>query len=126
MKELELYYKRIIESLKLISIANDENRIKSYFPDFVDLPFEIVDTYHNAFLLIPQLIENNLIPNDIIANLIRLEFLVNHMLGHPEYETLTNDQIFKREQWNVIVNFAQEILRTLDISYSDGPDRNYI
>lgn len=102
-------YRRLIEVLKLLAIPYDEQ--KMYFPNFVDLPFELSDTYHNAFLLLPSLIENNFfISNNIIANLIRLENMLNSILNNPSFYNLDEKSFLENSEWNNIRQLSREIL----------------
>ena len=124
MQDLERFYIKIIESLKLIGTSDFEDT-KSYFPDYVDLPFEVLDTYHNAFLLIPDLIDNNQFSNNTIANLIRLEILLNIIIKKPDFEHLNYEQLVNTKEWQTIINLAKETLDLIGIPL-DKPDLDYI
>lgn len=116
-------YKQISESLKLLVLPYEEQ--KSYFLDFVDLPFELLDTYHNAFLLIPNLIENKYYDYDVIANLIRLENIITFTINNPSFDSMDETVLIGNEDWNRIRNLSKEILKQMNEPI-EKPDRNYI
>lgn len=120
---MEVTYKKLIESLKLLSMPYDEQ--KTYFPSFVDLPFELSDTYHNAFLLLPQLIEGYMFSYKTIANLLRLENMLNSLNNNLLFKELEDETFLENKEWNLIRIFSREILLTQGES-CEKPDSNYI
>ncbi len=86
MKNLENNYRKIIESLKLLALPFEKQ--KEYFPDFVDVPFEILDTFNNAILTLPTLIENELFSFKEIAYLLRVKNLIHIIVENPLFEDL--------------------------------------
>lgn len=121
--EIERYYKKITESLKLLSLNFNEQR--KYFPDFVDVPFEILDAFENAFILLPQLLESNRITYDVVPNLLRLHSLINLELKNPEFENLEVEKMCNSEDWNKIRDMSKEIIRLMGEPY-EKPDSDYI
>lgn len=121
--EIERYYKKITESLKLLSLNFNEQ--KEYFPDFVDIPFEILDTFENAFILLPQLLESNKITYNVVPNLLRLHSLINLELKSPEFENLEVEKLCNSESWNRIRDMSKEIIKLMGESY-EKPDSDYI
>lgn len=121
--EIERYYKKITESLKLLSLNFNEQR--KYFPDFVDVPFEILDAFENAFILLPQLLESNRITYDVVPNLLRLHSLINLELKNPEFENLKVEKMCNSEDWNKIRDMSKEIIRLMGEPY-EKPDSDYI
>jgi len=121
--EIERYYKKLIASLKLISLNFNEQR--EYFPEFVDVPFEILDTFEKAFMLLPQLVELNIITYKAIPNLLRLHNLVNMELKSVDFETLEAEKLCNSEEWNKIRELSKETLNFMDEPFGK-PDNNYI
>lgn len=121
--ELERYYKKVTEALKLLSLNFDEQ--KEYFPDFVDIPFEILDTFENAFLLLPQLLESNKIEYTVVPNLLRLHNFISWELKNPEFENLEVEKLCSSVDWNRIRDLSKEILKIMGDSI-EKPDSDYI
>lgn len=100
MSEIIVHYKKIVESLKLLSISYKEQKL--YFPESVDLPFELSDTYHNAFILLPKLIEEEFFTYKVIANLMRLENILNNVTNNPLFDSISEKSFLENEEWNKI------------------------
>ena len=119
----ELYYKKITESLRLLSLPFEE-QIKC-FPNFVEVPFEVLDTFNKAFLLSPTLIELGKFNNSIIANLLRLHNLINLTLNNPNFKDLEDEQFSKSSEWNKVRELSKEILQLMGEAFKN-PDPKYI
>ncbi len=116
----------LIQALKTLAIADNKDNIIPLFPEYVDLPFEVIDNYHNAFLLTPQLIENNFFPTQsIIANLIRIEILSSLILNNPDFESFNIEKLLENNIWHIVVEIANEVLNQLGIS-KDSPNLGFI
>lgn len=123
MNYMNLNYKKLIESLKLLSITYLEQ--KSFFPDFVDLPFELSDTYHNVFILLPELIEEKLFTYEVISNLMRLEIMLNRIMNDPSYDNLNEQKFLENKEWSNVRSLAKKILNQ-NGELLAKPDSNYI
>jgi len=121
--EIERYHKKLIASLNLISLNFNEQR--EYFPKFVDVPFEILDTFEKAFMLLPELLELNLITYKAIPDLLRLHNLVNLELRNNDFETLEAEKLCNSREWNKIRELSKEILNFMDEPFGK-PDKNFI
>lgn len=121
--EIERYHKKLIASLNLISLNFNEQR--AYFPKFVDVPFEILDTFEKAFMLLPELLELNLITYKPIPDLLRLHNLVNLELRNNNFETLEAEKLCNSREWNKIRELSKEILNFMDEPFGK-PDKNFI
>lgn len=120
---MERYYKKLIESLKLLSLNfNDQQQ---YFPEFADIPFEILDTYEKAFCLLPQLIEANVIKCYALPNLLRLHNLINIELQNSNFDTLEVNNLYNSSEWIQITKLSKEIL-TLMNEPIEKPNSNYL
>jgi hypothetical protein len=117
MEDLIRYNKKIIESVKLLSLSYDEQR--EYFPNFVDTPFEILDTFENAFLLLPQLVENNFFNNSSVANILRIHNLVAYILRNVDLEDIQSPQ------WAKLKVLANEAVIVMGEKI-EKPDKNYL
>ena len=126
MGNFDLHYKKIIESVKLLSISNSEDVLSDFFQAFEDIPFEIMDTYLNAFLLSPELIENEYFSFANVANLIRLNNLISIFLIDPNIQQKEMQELLECKQWLIIMGIAKEILKELDIPSNSLPDKNFI
>ncbi len=103
------YYNTLISSLRLLSLSYKEQ--KKYFPDFVDVPFEILDSYCHAFLLIPVLVENEMFSYKQISMMLSLNFKINSLLQSPFYlDAKTDQDIINLSDWKTIADISKEIL----------------
>jgi hypothetical protein len=123
MSYLDINYKKISESIKLLTLPCKEQ--KNYFPEFVDYSFEIVDSYHNAFLLLPELIENNYFSYLSIASLIRLNNFIDFAISNSAFYELDEEQLEKNDQWLNIQRLARESLERMGEPL-EKPDKSYI
>lgn len=117
------YKKKLTESLKLLSLTFKEQSL--CLPDFVDVPFEVIDSYGNAFLLLPQIIEAGLINYPVIANLLRLHNLINFTANRPEFKDLEEAQFANSEEWNLVRALSRETLELMEEPL-EKPDLKYI
>jgi len=97
---LNFKYKSLVESLKLLSCTEDEQR--KLLPDFVVLEDEVLSLFDDAFLLSPELIENDLLPNQAIASMIRCNNFIDISLG--KWEKLDENEI--KEFWVKLKDLA--------------------
>jgi hypothetical protein len=104
-------YKKITESLRLISLPFEDQ--VQCFPKFVEVPFEVIDTFENAFLLLPSLIESEIINYKIIANLLRLYNLVNITSSNPKFSDLDDEQFSKSDEWNRVRELSKKTLQLM-------------
>jgi len=111
-----VHYKQLIESLRLIAMSESQSFINEYFENFVDIPFEVADTYLNAFTLLPQLIEKKYFSFEVIANLIRLENFINSSLNDPDFEKYSNEDFFQNRRWQMVIKLSKETLIMMNIS----------
>lgn len=123
MKETNLHYERTVASLNLLSLPYPDQ--KSYFETFVDVPFEVLDTYHNVMLQLPKLIEENKLSNLAIASLLRLSNLINFFSSNPELKNLEEQQFSEAPEWNKIREMARQTLEIMNEPITD-PDKKYI
>lgn len=78
MNKEDLHFKKIAESLRLL--VSPRSTVSALFEPFVDVPFEVLDAYRNAFVLTPRLVEQGVFTHPLIADLIRLEIFVSQLL----------------------------------------------
>jgi hypothetical protein len=112
MEDLELFYKKILESLKLLSMPFSEQ--KSFFPKFLDIPFEVIDTFDNVFLQLPKLVEEGFFSNTEIASLLRLNNMLNFTLSKSNFENLDEEQFSNHKDWNRIREMASETIKLIE------------
>lgn len=104
-------YNRIVESLKLLSMPFSEQQV--YFPTFVDVPFEVIDTFYNAILQLPNLIEGGIFNNNTVASLLRLQNLIDFISSNPKFKDLDYEQFETADEWNTVREMARNILLSL-------------
>jgi len=123
MEHLDFFYRKTLESLKLLAMPFDIQ--KKCFEDFVDAPFEVLDTFDNAFLQLPELIEDGRFSNLEIASILRLCNLINFTASKPELKNLDENQFSTHVSWNRIREQAKELLILLGEPI-EMPDKNYL
>lgn len=115
----EEIYKKLIESLKLV--ASSANIQTKSLPQFVVITDEIALTYHDAFLMLPQL--KNMIPIAVIDKLQKLDCLFDEM---SEFESLWSIESLKEHVcWEECRALAKESLDALGVKYSE-PDLSFM
>lgn len=115
--ELKEQYKRVVESLKLLSAS--EKQQEEYLPEFADIPDDVTSSFENAFLLLPQLIDSNKFSNSSIASLLRLHNKLQWCLRNIDLDDFSN------EEWNNVRVLAKETLQIIGESF-EKPDPKYI
>lgn len=108
MENIEYFKNKLIASLKLLSLPYSEQ--EQYFEDFVDKPFEIIDSFDNAILHLPKLIENGEFNYQSIASILRLQNLINITASNPKFKDLEIEQFKKSKEWNKVREFARETI----------------
>lgn len=116
-------YKKIIECLKLLSLSFEEQ--KTYFPEFVEVPFEIIDTFDNAVLQLPNLVEIGRLDNKAIASLLRLQNMMNFTSSNPKFKDLEDEQFRMSDEWNKVREMARDTLQIMGEPIGK-PAPNYI
>lgn len=114
MNEKIRSYKKLIEALRLLS-ADSDQQIK-YFPEYSDGPFEVLDTYSNAFRMLPEIIENNIFETKSIAALLRLKNMIEIIIDAPDFNEIKEEDLMCSKRWSQLRVLAKEILRNLNES----------
>ena len=96
--ELDIQYKALLNSLKLVACSFEEQ--KKSLPEFVDVKDEVLNTFFEGFLLLPSLIENNYLSMRGIASIVRL----NNWMNLTEQDKFSIDLVAFKEgaEWNKI------------------------
>ena len=123
MKDIDRYYKKVIESVKLLALPYEQQKL--FFPAFVDAPFEVLDTFGHAFLLLPQLVEDNRFSNAGIGSLLRLWNMIELTARTPELKDLEEDQFSTHESWEKVRGLARDALIRIGEPL-EKPDPHYI
>ncbi len=118
---LEEQYRALIESIKLA--AAPYSMQISNMPSYVNIVDEVVNTYEEAFYLLPELIINNYVSKEATASLIKLFTWIN--LTSKDESLCTTDALRTNVRWGEIRKYAKESLDTLDES-SGPPDLSHI
>lgn len=80
--DYERYYNTIVDSIKFLALPASGQ--KELLPSYVDVPFEVLDSFENAFLLLPQLVERSFFSNTALASILRLHTMVRMAGSHLE------------------------------------------
>ncbi|MGD8780273.1 MAG: hypothetical protein PVH88_15065 [Ignavibacteria bacterium] len=114
-------FKYLVESLKLVCSSYEEQ--KKYLPKFVEIQDEVVATFTDAFLLMPQLVENNFLSIKAIAFIIRS---YNWMeIGMRNNETSNVNSFKDHDIWKKVRESAKEALKAMDVK-NGKPDLYYL
>lgn len=119
--EVEVQYESLVESLKLLASAYENQR--SYLPDYVIVQDEVIALFEDAFLLLPQIIEAELVDRQSIASIIRCYNFMNLAIRNSKTSDL---EIFKsHENWQKVRNLAGQAL--IDMKEPNGePNLSHI
>jgi len=114
---LEIRYKRVIETLKLVAASAKEQEI--YLPKLSYVPTDVTSSFEDVYLLLPILIEEGLFSNKSIAWILRAYIQMQWCLANVDLKDFSSDD------WNKVRDFAKEAL--LAIGEPPGkPDLEYI
>lgn len=116
-------YKKLTESLKLLSLPYSEQA--KFIPDFADIPFEVIDTFENAFLFLPELIENKQLSVSGLACLLRLHNMINLISSDPRLKDFTETEFESAKEWAMVRELARTCLTTIGEPIAD-PDPEYL
>ena len=123
MERLNLHHKQMLESLKLLAMPFSVQ--KKCFEDFVDAPFEVLDTFDDAFLQLPKLVEVGRFSNMEIASILKLHNMINFTASRPELMDLDENQFSTHVSWNRIREQSKELLILLGEPI-ELPDKSYL
>jgi hypothetical protein len=115
--ELQEQYRRVLESLKLLSASEEQQ--EEYLPEFADIPDDVTSSFENAFLLLPQLIDNNSFSNSSLASILRLYNKMQWCLRNVGLDDFSN------EEWNKVRRLARETLHLIGESL-EKPDTRHV
>lgn len=119
--DLKPQYKSLVESLRLLA-SSYENQL-DYLPDFVNIQDEVVATFGDAFLLLPQLIEGNFLSMKAIASIVRC---FNWMDMTVRNDSVSDLESFKsHETWQKVRSFADMALEDME-EEKKRPDLSHI
>lgn len=121
--DTRIQFNKVIESLKLLALPFEEQ--EKYFPEFVEVPFEVIDTFDNAVLQLPLLIELDNFDNKAIASILRLQNLINITSSNPKFKDLDDEQFRTADEWNKVREMARDTLQVMGEPIGK-PDKNYI
>jgi|GEM_PF-850657 len=118
---LEFQYKSLVESLRLLTSTYEEQQ--SYLPDSVIVQDEVIAAFEDAFLLLPQIIEAELVDKKSIASIVRCFNLMSMAVRNNETSDL--ESFKSHEIWQRVRSLADQALT--DMKESKGkPDLSHI
>lgn len=103
---------RLIASLQLL--AQDYEKQKKLFPKFVDIPFEILDTFEKSFQMLPILLENKIMDCEVVPSILNLHNLVNLELKNPNFDLEEAEVLCNSKSWQNLRLMAKNILIQLN------------
>ena len=107
--ELESQYHTLVQSLLLL--AADYETQRKVLPDFVDFEYEIVSTFEDAFMLLPQLVESEKLSLSAIAQILRTYNFVQ--LAARNTGVMTEMGFREAAEWTRVRNLATTSLETM-------------
>jgi len=117
--DMEYRYKLLVESLRLL--ASSYEKQADYLPEFVVVQDEVVSLFSDAFLIVPQLIENNLLLNEAVASTIRCYNFMEMALRNQE----SPDEFKNKDSWNKVRELASSTLEKMGEEFKD-PDLSFV
>ncbi len=114
------YYTKVLDALRLLALPYSAQ--KSFLPDFVDAPFEIIDTYEKSFFLLPSILESKPLSIPAIANLIRVKGLIE--LYFPEPMGMDEDEFQFSKGYSILRETAKITLISLNEEIKDPNPNN--
>ncbi|KGO81504.1 hypothetical protein Q763_07605 [Flavobacterium beibuense F44-8] len=122
-EDFKRYYKKLVENIKWLCLPFKEQ--KEYLPDFTDRPFEVLDGYVKAFVLLPQLIDNRYLSLEATGALVRLYINVDFALCSPDFGKIPDDKMDGFKDWVKLNSLAKQALRVMNET-EEKPDAFYI
>jgi hypothetical protein len=101
----------LVDALRLVALPPNEQ--VAVLPDFVDVPYEIAQTYDDAWVLTPQISEAGLLDEDQCASLARIDRLFGEMREHPLDDLWTVEAVRTDPLWQRGRELATEALSSL-------------
>ena len=119
--EIKSQYKSLVESLLLLASSYEQQQ--SYLPDFVIVQDEVVGTFYDAFLLLPEIIEAGLLEKSSIASILRCFNWIDVAIRN---EDTSNTESFKSHDiWHKVRHLADQALIDMKESKKE-PDLSHI
>jgi len=99
-------YSLLVNSLKLLGLPYEDQR--NILPDFVDnIQDDIVSEFDNAFMLLPQLMEQNKVSYEAVKLILSCYILMKINVSNSE---LSERAFENHESWERIRNLAKQAL----------------
>ena len=99
-------YSLLVNSLKLLGLPYEDQR--KILPDFVsNIQDDVVSEFENAFMLLPQLMEQNKVSFEAVKSILNCYILMGMNISNPELP----ERAFERhESWERIRKSAKQAL----------------
>jgi hypothetical protein len=117
MADENFHFRKLVESLRLLILPAEKQA--ELFEPFVDVVFEVLDSYQNAFLLTPALIEREFFSFIQIANMIRLNNFIAMLFSSDCDGHIDDSDKSKEALWRMVRSLALDLLDSLGESH--GP-----
>ena len=123
--DLKFQYKSLVEGLRLLASSYEDQQ--GYLPTFAIVQDEVIAVFGDAFLLLPQLIEADLLSKEAIASIIRCFNLMDMAVRN---ESTSGAESFRHhETWQKVRSLANQALNKMgeargkpDLSHIDWID----
>jgi hypothetical protein len=108
--DIKNQFNLLVDSLKLLSSCYEDQ--KKSLPDFVNIKDEVISSFEDAFLLMPQLIEKDYVTKKSIISIIRC---YNWMELVNRDETIADKESFiNHDKWQKIRYLARKALEDIN------------
>jgi hypothetical protein len=105
------FLEMLVDGLRLAALSPNEQI--AALPDFVDVPYEIAQTYDDAWVLAPQIREAGLLTEEQYASLERIDRLFEEMRGASLESLWTIEAVREDPLWRRSRELATEALSLL-------------
>ena len=100
-------YNILVESLKLLAASFEEQR--NLLSDFADITDDVISSFENAFLLLPEIIESGKLDNISISYILRTFNWMSWSIRNADLDD------FSSKEWDKVRNLAREALVKMNI-----------
>lgn len=103
-------YEKLVKSLVNLALPYKEQL--QVFPDYLDYLDEIVSDFDDAFHLVPQLMDQNLISYEAVRDILHCHNLIE--LNYAQEEKMTDQSFEFDDAWMLVRKYAKDILLLIE------------
>jgi len=102
-------YSLLVNSLKLLGLPYEDQR--KVLPNFVgNIQDDVVSEFYNAFILLPQLMEQEKISYEAVKSILNCYILMEMNISNPE---LPEGAFENHDSWNRVRSLAKQALNIM-------------